>query len=95
MAELAKLFEVYPGRIVPWKAQLQEGAAEFMAAYHAAQANEQPPIGEARAVLGSMSALSADWYALPVFTGLRAPSQRTYRRLLENFLKDHGSRIVA
>ena len=95
MAALAKLFEVNPGQIVPWKAQLQAGAAEFMAAYPAAQANEQLPIGGARAVLGSMSALSADWYALPVFTGLRAPSQRTYRRLVENFLKDHCSRIVA
>jgi integrase len=71
------------------------GSAEFMAAYHAAQANEQPPIGASRAAPGSMSSLAVDWYASPAFTGLRAPSQRTYRRLLENFLKDHGDRIVA
>ena len=27
LAELAKLFDVYPGQITAWKAQLQEGAA--------------------------------------------------------------------
>jgi integrase len=71
------------------------GSAEFMAAYHAAQANEQPPLGASRAAPGSMSALAADWYASPAFHALQPPSQRTYRRLLENFLKKHGARIVA
>lgn len=73
----------------------QPGSAEFMQAYHAAQAGAQPPVGASRAIPGSMSAVAADWYRSPSFTSLKAPSQRTYRRLLEIFLKQHGDRILA
>lgn len=73
----------------------QPGSAEFMAAYHAAQEGVERPVGAAQTVPGSMSAAAADWYRAPAFTGLKPTSQRTYRRLMEGFLKDHGKRLVA
>src|SRR5690554_3041528 len=36
LAELAKLFDVYPHRITAWKAQLQEGAARVFGSGSAA-----------------------------------------------------------
>jgi integrase len=70
------------------------GSKEFMDAYAAALTGSPPPVGASKVAPGSMSALAASWYASHSFTGLTTTSQRTYRRLLEAFLKDHGHRLV-
>jgi integrase len=71
------------------------GSKAFMEAYAAALERRPLPIGAAKATPGSMSALAASWYSTNSFTSLTAASQRTYRRLLEAFLKDHGDKPVA
>ena len=71
------------------------GSREFMAAYQVALEQERPLIGAGRAPAGSMSAVASAWYGSHRFTGLTAVSQRTYRRLLEGFLAEHGGKPVA
>lgn len=73
----------------------QPGSREFMEAYHAAQAGEERPVGASQTVPGSMAAAAADWYRSRAYMGLKPTSQRTYRRLMEGFLADHGKRLVA
>jgi integrase len=71
------------------------GTREFTAAYDALLKQERPPIGADHVVAGSMSAMAADWYRSAGFSRLTDTSKRTYRRLLESFLKDHGDKPVA
>jgi hypothetical protein len=71
------------------------GSKEFMSAYQAALEQKPPPIGAAKTVAGSMSALAAEWYQAPGFLRLTEGSQRTYRRHLELFLSEHGTKRVA
>lgn len=71
------------------------GSKEFMAAYQAALERKPPPIGAAKTAPGSMAALAAEWYQSPGFLRLTEGSQRTYRRHLERFLSDHGTKRVA
>lgn len=72
------------------------GSPEFMAAYHAAiaaapPAAPKPPPGPAP---GSLDALAVAYYRSPAFTGLRASSQRTYRRIVEELRAKHGTKPV-
>lgn len=71
------------------------GSKEFMAAYQAALERKPRPIGSAKTVPGSMSALAAEWYQSAAFRALADASRRTYRRQLELFLTDHGTKPVA
>lgn len=71
------------------------GSREFMAAYQAALEQSPPPIGADRAAPGTMSAVAAAWYGSHRFTSLTPTSQRTYRRLLESFLKGREHRLIA
>lgn len=70
------------------------GSREFMAAYQSALDQKSAPVGAGRAAAGSMSALAALWYGSHRFKALTRVSQVTYRRLLENFLTDHGAKLV-
>ncbi len=70
------------------------GSREFMTAYQAALDQKAEPIGAGRAVAGSMAALAVLWYGSHRFKALTSVSQTTYRRLLENFLKEHGTKLV-
>jgi integrase len=71
------------------------GSKTFMDAYAAALDGPAAPVGADKVIRGSMTALAADWYGSNGYTSLSASSQRTYRRLLEAFLADHGHRLVS
>ena len=65
---------------------------EFWVAYHKAHACEfeKPPIGAARTISGSMSALIVQYYQCSEFTALAPNTRSTYRNQLEAFRKQHG-----
>lgn len=71
------------------------GSREFMRAYQDALDSKPAAIGEDRAAPGTMAAVAASWYGSHRYKSLRPVSQRTYRRLLEGFLKKHGAKKVA
>ena len=74
----------------------EPGSPEFMAAYTKAIA-EAPPAPAKQApgpVPGSLDALAVAYYRSPAFTGLRASSQRTYRRIVEELRAKHGTKPV-
>jgi integrase len=73
----------------------EPGSREFMAAYQAALEKAPPPVGAGRATPRSMAALAASWYASHGFSRLTPASRRTYRRLLDAFLAEHGGKPVA
>jgi integrase len=73
------------------------GSSEFMAAYQAALDGIQKP--QKRAVRpiaprGSIEALVTDYLASAGFLGLKRPSQRAYRGILDPFRAEHGHRLV-
>lgn len=70
------------------------GSVEFMRAYEKALKMLPNEIGADRTVPGSMKALAIAWCASSQFAGLRPESQRTYRRLLDGFLAEHGHKSV-
>jgi integrase len=73
----------------------EPGSRGFMAAYQAALERRPPPVGAGRAAAGSMEALAASWCASHGFSRLTPASRRTYRRLLDGFLAEHGDKPVA
>ena len=81
----------FPSRALPGL----PGSREFMAVYQAALDQPAPPIGGSLAPAGSMAALAASWYGSHRFASLTPTSQRTYRRLMEAFLMEHGTKPVA
>lgn len=71
------------------------GSKEFMAAYQKALATEREQVGASRTLPRSMKALAIAWRASSQFKGLTAASQKTYNRLIENFLERHGHKAAA
>lgn len=71
------------------------GSAEFMSAYQCALKAQPPEVGASLTTPGSMRALAIAWCASHQFASLRPTSQRTYRRLLDGFLDQHGNKSVA
>jgi integrase len=71
---------------LPW-------SPEFMDAYEQALAG-QPPIepGKAKLKPGTMDALALSYLASPAFTTLADNSRLTYRRAIERFCRQHGSK---
>lgn len=49
-------------------------------------------LGASRTRPGSFDALAVSYYRSPEFTGLADSTKTTYRRIIENFRKDHGAR---
>jgi integrase len=74
---------------LPW-------SPEFMAAYENAMAG-QPPIepGKSKRKLGSMDTLALSYLASPAFATLAENSRLTYRRAIERFCRQHGSKSAA
>lgn len=70
------------------------GSAEFMAAYQSCLAGTPAPIGAARTVPGSMTSLAVSWYQSAGFKAVGATTQANYRRVVERFLADHGTKPV-
>ncbi len=82
-------FKSVPLPGLPW-------SPEFMAAYEAAMAGQEPrQIGASRTKLGSISALIVKFYRSGEWAGLAASTQVTYRGILERFRAKHGHRPVA
>jgi integrase len=78
----------------------EPGSAEFMDAYAAALANEpippaSLPIGAARTIPGSVSALIIDWYKSADFLQLGDQTKTTYRGIVERFRAQHGEKRVS
>lgn len=71
------------------------GSKEFMAAYQKALETDQEQVGASRTIPRSMKALAIAWRASSQFKGLTATSQKTYNRLIENFLEHHGHKAAA
>jgi integrase len=74
----------------------QPWSVEFMASYEEALAG-QPPLepGRAKRKPGTMDALALSYMASPAFTTLAANSRLTYRRAIERFCRQHGTRFAA
>ncbi len=71
--------------------------AEFESAYADALAGIlefRKNIGASRTLAGSFDALAVSYYRSPEFQGLRDSTKDTYRRIIENFRKDHGARMI-
>lgn len=51
-------------------------------------------LGASRTRPGSFDALAVSYYRSPEFTGLADSTKTTYRRIIENFRKDHGARLL-
>jgi hypothetical protein len=82
-------FKKVPLPGLPW-------SPEFMRAYESVLAG-QPPIepGKARLRPGTMDALALSYFASPAFTALADNSRLTYRRAIERFCREHGSKPAA
>jgi integrase len=70
------------------------GSAEFMAAYQTALATAKRPVGEARELPGSVSALVRSYYDSPAWNALAPITQRKYRELMERFRAEHSDKPV-
>jgi integrase len=71
------------------------GSPEFMQAYQAAIAAPPAPAAPPeRHAPGSLDALAVAYYAHRSFTGLRATTQRAYRRIVERLRAEHGAHPV-
>ncbi len=71
--------------------------AEFVNAYAdalAGIAEFRNNVGATRTRPGSFDALAVSYYRSPEFQGLRESTKETYRRIIENFRKDHGERPI-
>jgi integrase len=53
------------------------------------------PIGPKRVRVGSIAALALAWFNSPEFRTLRPTTQRTYRRIVEKWLQQHGDKPLA
>lgn len=72
------------------------GAPEFLAAYHAALAQEPPPAASRKAPeAGTFGKLALDYMASVHFRRTKASSQAVTRSILERFAAAHGHRTVA
>ncbi len=70
------------------------GSRAFLEAYHAAlEAAPGPVTGKAGA--GTIAAVVELYYRSRKWTELSPGSQRTYRYILEPFVREHGHRLVA
>lgn len=70
------------------------GSEAWWSWYNAALNGTPAPVGAARTVPGSMTALIVAYYASADFKGLRPATQRTYRGILERYRDQHGSKPV-
>ncbi len=71
--------------------------AEFESAYADALSGIlefRKNIGAGRTRAGSFDALAVSYYRSPKFLDLRDSTKNTYRRIIENFRKDHGKRAI-
>ena len=71
------------------------GSEAWWSWYNAALNGTPAPVGAARTVPGSMTALIVAYYASADFKGLRPATQRTYRGILERYREKHGSKPAA
>jgi integrase len=72
------------------------GSAEFMAAYQACLDEPAASLPVQRKLEGSFGRLVTDFYASKPFTkDLKASSQRVYRSVLEQLVRDHANRGVS
>jgi integrase len=70
---------------------------EFEKAYAAALAGVKEwraNVGSSKTRPGSFDALAVSYFRSPAFQGLRDSTKRTYRRIIENFRKLHGKRMM-
>lgn len=71
------------------------GSPEFMAAYFAALQAAEPAKPRAPSVVaGSLDDLAMRFYDSPRWRGLRASTQATYRRMIDELRGDHGSKPI-
>ncbi len=71
------------------------GSTEFMAAYQAAIADVPPPApAPKQPPPGTLDALAASYYRSSPFTDLRASTQATYRRIIEDLRAVHGDKPI-
>ncbi|WP_338928995.1 tyrosine-type recombinase/integrase [Roseomonas mucosa] len=71
------------------------GSPGFLEAYQAAAAGHPLPIGTAKELPGSLSALISAWYGSSDFKRLAPLSAATYRNILERLRAEHGDKPVA
>jgi integrase len=72
------------------------GSPEFLAAYHAALANEPPPVATRKAPeAGTFGKLVLDYLVSIQFKRTKASSQAVTRSIMERFAEKHGHRSVA
>jgi integrase len=72
------------------------GSTEFNEAYERMLAGSaELPIGPKRVRVGSIGALALAWFNSPEFRTLRLTTQRTYRRIVEKWLQQHGDKPLA
>ncbi|WP_395495132.1 tyrosine-type recombinase/integrase [Acetobacter sp. KSO5] len=65
-----------------------------MDSYQKALDGKKEEIGASRSLPGSMRLLAATWRTSNSFKALRPQSQKTYARLLDNFVELHGDKSV-
>ena len=74
------------------------GSVEFEQAYAAALAGVSPlpsTVGAKRIRAGSLDAAAIAWFNSPSFLGLSPATQKAYRKMLESFCAEHGSKPIA
>lgn len=82
--------EGYPRKELPGRL----GSDEFMRAYAEALREEREEVGASGALPGSMKALAVAWRKSNQFKELKAPSQKSYTRLIDSFIEIHGNKMV-
>jgi len=72
------------------------GSDEFMAAYAAALNDQPAPTVQKRpeAKPGTFAALASRYYGSPHYLSLSETSRKNYRRVIDGFVADHGTRLV-
>lgn len=72
------------------------GSPEFMDAYAAALAGQEPLKEPTRRIAaeGTFNALAALYYGSANYLALSSASKRNYRQIIDRFLQEHGSRRV-
>lgn len=74
----------------PTGADFEKAYAEALAGVVEWRAN----VGASRTKPGSINALAVSFYRSPKFTGRRASTQQTYRRIIERFREAYGDALV-